>query len=46
MAKGGTGKTTIAIAFAEVAKDKIIIDADEDVANMHFSSYLLHKFRI
>lgn len=33
--KGGTGKTTIAIAFAEVAKDKIIIDADVDAANMH-----------
>ena len=33
--KGGTGKTTIATAFAEVAEDKIIIDADVDAANMH-----------
>ena len=33
--KGGTGKTTIATALAEVAEDKIIIDADVDAANMH-----------
>lgn len=33
--KGGTGKTTIATAFAEVAEDKIIIDADVDAANMN-----------
>jgi MinD superfamily P-loop ATPase len=33
--KGGTGKTTFATAFAEVAEDKIIIDADVDAANMH-----------
>ena len=33
--KGGTGKTTIATAFSEVAEDKIIIDADVDAANMH-----------
>ena len=33
--KGGTGKTTIATAFAEAAEDKIIIDADVDAANMN-----------
>lgn len=40
--KGGTGKTTIATAFAEIAEDKIIIDADVDAANMHlvFNHYI------
>ena len=40
--KGGTGKTTIATAFAEVAEDKIIVDADVDAANMHlvFNHYI------
>lgn len=39
--KGGTGKTTIATAFAEIVNDKIIIDADVDAANMHL--VLNHK---
>jgi len=39
--KGGTGKTTIATAFAEIVNDKIIIDADADAANMHL--VLNHK---
>jgi MinD superfamily P-loop ATPase len=33
--KGGTGKTTIASAITEIAKDKIVIDADVDAANMY-----------
>ena len=33
--KGGTGKTTIAIAIAELEKAAIIIDADVDAANMY-----------
>jgi len=33
--KGGTGKTTIATAFAEIINNKIVIDADVDAANMH-----------
>ncbi len=39
--KGGTGKTTVATAFAEIVNDKIIIDADVDAANMHL--VLKHK---
>ena len=40
--KGGTGKTTVATAFSEVAEDKVIIDADVDAANMHlvFNYYI------
>lgn len=33
--KGGTGKTTIAIAIAELEKGSIRIDADVDAANMY-----------
>ena len=33
--KGGTGKTTVATALSEIAKDKIVIDTDVDAANMH-----------
>ena len=33
--KGGTGKTTIATAFAEIINNKMVIDADVDAANMH-----------
>ncbi len=33
--KGGTGKTTIAAAFASLAKDAIIADCDVDAADMH-----------
>lgn len=40
--KGGTGKTTIATAFAEIVNNKIIIDADVDAANM----YLVLKHRV
>ena len=39
--KGGTGKTTIATAFAEIVNNKIIIDADVDAANMYL--VLKHK---
>ncbi len=39
--KGGTGKTTIATAFADILNDKIVIDADVDAANMHL--VLNHK---
>lgn len=33
--KGGTGKTTIAAAFASLAKDAVIADCDVDAADMH-----------
>ncbi len=33
--KGGTGKTTIAAAFAMMAKDKIIVDNDVDAPDLH-----------
>jgi MinD superfamily P-loop ATPase len=33
--KGGTGKTTIAAAFAALAKDKVMVDCDVDAADLH-----------
>ena len=33
--KGGTGKNTIAAAFADIAKDKVIVDCDVDAADLH-----------
>jgi MinD superfamily P-loop ATPase len=33
--KGGTGKTTIAAAFAALAKNKVMVDCDVDAANLH-----------
>lgn len=33
--KGGTGKTSVALALSDLAKNKIIVDADVDAANMH-----------
>jgi len=33
--KGGTGKTSITASFASLAKNKIIVDADVDAADMH-----------
>ncbi len=33
--KGGTGKTTVSSAFAELADDKVMVDADVDAANLH-----------
>ncbi|MBW1649819.1 MAG: 4Fe-4S binding protein [Deltaproteobacteria bacterium] len=33
--KGGTGKTSLAAAFASFAKDKILCDADVDAADLH-----------
>jgi MinD superfamily P-loop ATPase len=33
--KGGTGKTTVAAAFAALASDKIIADCDVDAPNLH-----------
>ncbi|MCK4776878.1 MAG: 4Fe-4S binding protein, partial [Actinomycetia bacterium] len=33
--KGGTGKTTITAALADLAENKIICDCDVDAANMH-----------
>lgn len=33
--KGGTGKTTIAAAFASLAKNKVIVDCDVDAADLH-----------
>lgn len=35
--KGGTGKTTIATAFASLVNNKIVIDCDVDAANMHIT---------
>jgi len=33
--KGGTGKTTIAAAFASIAKNKVLVDCDVDAADLH-----------
>ncbi len=33
--KGGTGKTTIAAAFAALAEDKVMVDCDVDAADLH-----------
>ncbi len=33
--KGGTGKTTIVAAFASLAKNKVLCDADVDAADLH-----------
>jgi MinD superfamily P-loop ATPase len=33
--KGGTGKTTITACLADTMKNKIIVDADVDAANLH-----------
>jgi MinD superfamily P-loop ATPase len=33
--KGGTGKTTIAAAFAGLAKNKVMVDCDVDAADLH-----------
>jgi MinD superfamily P-loop ATPase len=33
--KGGTGKTTITAAFASLAKNKVMADADVDAADLH-----------
>ncbi len=33
--KGGTGKTTILAAFASLAKNKVLCDADVDAADLH-----------
>lgn len=33
--KGGTGKTSVAAAFAVLADDKILADCDVDAANLH-----------
>jgi MinD superfamily P-loop ATPase len=33
--KGGTGKTTIAAAFASMATNKVLVDCDVDAADLH-----------
>jgi MinD superfamily P-loop ATPase len=33
--KGGTGKTTIAAAFASLAQNKVMVDCDVDAADLH-----------
>ena len=33
--KGGTGKTSLMAAFASLAKDKVLCDADVDAADLH-----------
>ena len=33
--KGGTGKTCLTAAFASLAKNNILCDADVDAANLH-----------
>jgi MinD superfamily P-loop ATPase len=33
--KGGTGKTTIAAAFAALSKNKVMVDCDVDAADLH-----------
>ena len=33
--KGGTGKTTVAAAFAELAETTIVADCDVEAPNLH-----------
>jgi MinD superfamily P-loop ATPase len=33
--KGGTGKTTIAAAFASLVKNKVMVDCDVDAADLY-----------
>ena len=33
--KGGTGKTSLLAAFASLAKEKVLCDADVDAADLH-----------
>lgn len=33
--KGGTGKSTISAAFAHLAENKVVVDADVDAADLH-----------
>ena len=33
--KGGTGKTSITAAFASLAENKVLCDADVDAADLH-----------
>ena len=33
--KGGTGKTSITASFASLAKNKVVVDADVDAADLH-----------
>ncbi|HBT46742.1 MAG TPA: (4Fe-4S)-binding protein [Peptococcaceae bacterium] len=33
--KGGTGKTSLAAAFAVLARDKVLVDCDVDAADLH-----------
>ncbi len=33
--KGGAGKTTVCAAFAQLAKDPVLVDCDVDAANLH-----------
>ena len=33
--KGGTGKTSLAAAFAVLAENKVLADCDVDAANLH-----------
>jgi MinD superfamily P-loop ATPase len=40
--KGGTGKTTIAAAFASLAKNKVMVDCDVDAADL----YLLLRSKV
>ncbi len=39
--KGGTGKTSVTLALASLKRNKVIVDADVDAANMHL--ILNHK---
>lgn len=33
--KGGTGKTVVTASFAVLAKNKVMVDADVDAANLY-----------
>ena len=43
--KGGTGKTSVVAAFAALAENKVLCDADVDAADLHLILSPIHKKR-
>jgi len=45
--KDGAGKTSIVVSFAALAKNKVLVDADVDAADLHLAvSYNIQKYDI